>query len=80
MHHRTVAVAQDRTGMRGPADDGYEEEEENDDDEEETDSGGGETVDATHHWTDGEAEAAPIEVRKWIAWRGYVPLKQQVWR
>ena len=54
-------------------------EEENDDHEEETESGGEETVDTTQHWTGKEAEVALIEVRKWIAWQGYVPVKQLVW-
>ena len=51
-----------------PVGDDYEEDEEEDDDEEEeTDGGGEEIVDAMRHWTDEVAEAAVIEVRKWIA-------------
>ena len=61
-------------------DDYEEDEEEGYDEEEETDGGGEETVDATHYWTDEEVEATLTEVRKWIAWQGYVPLKQLVWR
>ena len=64
-----------------PAGDDYEEDEEEDDDEEEeTDGGGEEIVDATQHWTDEEAEAALAEARKGIAWQGYIPPKQVVWR
>ena len=54
-------------------DDDEEDEEDEDDDEEEAedteDSGGEETTDA-----------ALIEAGNWIAWQGYVPLKQVVWR
>ena len=63
-----------------PTGDNYEEDEEEDvDEEEELANGGEETVGATQHWTDEEAEAALTEVRKRITWQGYVPLKQQVW-
>ena len=61
------------------AGDDYEGDEEEDDDvAEKMDSGGEETLDTTQHWTNEEAEAALTEVRKWIAWQGYVPPKQLV--
>ena len=76
---RGSGTGQDRDAE--PVGDDYEEdEEEEDDDEEDTDSGCEETVHTTQHWTDEEAEAALTEVRKWIAWQGYIPLKQLVCR
>ena len=79
----SIAIIKTTTGQdvdAEPVGDDYEEEEEEDDDDEEIDSGGEEIVGTTQHWTDEEAEAALAEVRKWIAWQGYVPLKQVVWR
>ena len=73
-----IGTRQDRGAELAGDDDEEEEEEENV--EEETGSGGEETMDTPQHRTDEEAEAALAEVRKWIAWQGYVPVKQLVWR
>ena len=72
----------DIDGQGSEHEDDKEDQEEDEEEEEETkDRGWEETVDATEHWTDEEAEAALVEVcRRWIAWQGYVRLKQLVWR
>ena len=76
---RGTGTGQERDGELATAN--YEaDNEEDDDEEEETESGGEETVDATQHWTDQEAEARLIEVCKWIAWQGHLRMKQPVWR
>ena len=36
-------------------------------------------MDTMAHWGEEETGAALKEVRKWIAWQVYVPLKQLVW-
>ena len=70
----------DLNGPRGEEDEEENEEEEDEEQDEMEDIGGEEKVDATRHRTDEEAQVALTQLRKWIAWQGYVPLKQPVWR